>query len=73
VRFAHKRDEYTSTIEDFNKIQTNVWEYNTGMYDESDNLVIIEIYWYMLNYEEGRAISTIKCSDGDLNLLETNK
>ena len=65
--------EYTSTIEDFNKIQTTVWEYNTGMYDESDNLVIIEIYWYMLNYEEGRAISTIKCSDGDLNLLETNK
>ena len=60
--------EYLGTMEEFLNITTEIWYYYTGEIDGSGQ-VYIEIYWFIQNYENGYAVTEIKCSDGILDLI----
>ena len=60
--------EYLGTMEEFLNVSTEIWCYYTGEIDDSGQ-VYIEIYWFILNYENGYAITEIKCSDVTLDLI----
>ena len=60
--------KYNGTMEEFQNVEKTIWEYNTGSYDENDNLVFINIEWNVTNYENGRAITKVICNDGTLDL-----
>lgn len=60
--------EYLGTMEEFLNVSTEIWYYYTGEVDDSGQ-VYIEIYWFILNYENGYAITEIKCSDKTLDLI----
>ena len=60
---------YEGSMEEFMNINMNIWYYPTGEIIDG-NAEYIEIYWFMLNYENGLYVSEVICNDGTINLID---
>ena len=60
--------EYLGTMDEFKNIVADIWYYPTGEIVNGEP-VYLNIYWFILNYENALAITTIKCNDGILDLI----
>jgi hypothetical protein len=56
-------------MEEFMNINMSIWYYPTGEIING-NAAYIEIYWFMLNYENGLYVSEVICNDGTINLID---